>query len=110
MGTLKTQPEKRIINGVEKLVSTKVITSEPEYTPSGEFLVITADSDQVLIRLNSDLCDHVIIKALTETKIVPDMYKIDREYDDMVIGKGASVELCFVFNTWYIISSDGVKD
>jgi len=31
MGTLKTQPEKRIINGVEKLVSTKVITSEPEY-------------------------------------------------------------------------------
>jgi hypothetical protein len=63
MGTLKTQPEKRIINGVEKLVSTKVITSEPEYTPSGEFLVITADSDQVLIRLNSNLCDHVIIKA-----------------------------------------------
>jgi hypothetical protein len=93
MPTLKTQPEKRIINGIEKLVSTKVITSEPEYTPSGEFLVITVDSDQVLIRLNSELCDHIIIKALTETRIVPDKFKIDREYDDMVIGKGASVEL-----------------
>lgn len=109
MGTLKTQPEKRFINGVEKLVSTKVITSEAEYTPSGEFLVVTADVDQVLIRLDSKQCDHVIIKSLTETRIVPDMQKIDREYDEMTIGKGASVELCFVFNTWYIISSDGIQ-
>jgi len=110
MGTLKTQPEKRFINGIEKLVSTKVITSEPEYTPNGEFLVITADAEQVLIKLDSSLCDHVIIKSLTETRIVPDKEKIDRQYDDMIIGPGASVELCFVFNTWYIISSDGVKD
>jgi hypothetical protein len=109
MGTLRTQPIKRTINGVEVDASSKVITSEPEYTPQGEFLLITADADEVLVKLDSKVNDHIIIKALTQTRIVPDMQKIDRLYDDLIIGDGASVELCFVFNTWYVISSDGVK-
>jgi|688.fasta_scaffold696846_2 hypothetical protein len=109
MGTLRTQPIKRTINGVDVETSSKVVTSESEYTPQGEFLLITTDADEVLVKLDSKINDHIIIKSLTPTRIVPDMQKIDRLYDDLIIGNGASVELCFVFNTWYVISSDGVK-
>ena len=70
MGTLRTQPIKRTINGVEVETSSKVVTSESEYTPQGEFLLITTDADEVLVKLDSKINDHIIIKSLTPTDVI----------------------------------------
>jgi len=109
MGTLMSKPLNRVINGFDSNLSTRVITNDPEYTPKGEYILVTMDSPEVIINLDSSVNDHLIIKALCPTQIVPDLQKIDRLYDDILIDNGASIELCFIFNTWYVVSSDGVK-
>ena len=46
---------------------------------------------------------------MTKVLIIPDMGKIDEEYDEILIDKGACVEFRFCAGTWYIMSSDGLK-
>ena len=104
-----SKPLNRIINGFDTSLSTRAITNDSEYTPKGEYILVTMDSPEVTINLDSTTNDHLIIKALCPTRIVPDLQKIDRLYDDILIDSGASIELCFIFNTWYVVSSDGVK-
>jgi hypothetical protein len=36
--------------------------------------------------------------------------KIDDDYNEILIQKGACVEMRFVINKWYILSSDGLKN
>ena len=36
-------------------------------------------------------------------------YKIDDEYDEILIDKGACVEFAYCAGGWYILSSDGLK-
>jgi hypothetical protein len=70
---------------------------------------VTKELDFVEIILDSSTTDHVIIKALTQTKIKPIWGLIDEEYSEINIGKGACVELYFSFGNWYVVSSDGIK-
>ena len=51
----------------------------------------------------------MVIKALTTVLIKPDRNKIDEEYDEVEINKGACVEFFFMGGNWYILSSDGLK-
>jgi len=44
-----------------------------------------------------------------EVTIRPDKSKIDEQYDEVEIGKGACVEFHFIGGNWYILSSDGLK-
>ena len=37
------------------------------------------------------------------------MGKIDDEYDEILIDRGACVEFAYVAGGWYILSSDGLK-
>jgi hypothetical protein len=46
---------------------------------------------------------------MTKVLIVPLIGKIDDEYDEILIDKGACVEFQFIENGWYIMSSDGLK-
>jgi hypothetical protein len=46
---------------------------------------------------------------MTKVLIIPDIGKIDEEYDEILIDKGACVEFRFCAGVWYIISSDGLK-
>jgi hypothetical protein len=46
---------------------------------------------------------------MTKVLIIPDIGKIDEEYDELFIDKGACVEFRFCAGVWYIISSDGLK-
>ncbi len=96
----KSIPSKRIIAG-------EVV--ETNYTTQGESLVITKQLELIEVLLDSSTTDHVIIKALTQTKIKPIWGLIDEEYLEINIGKGACVELYFSFGNWYIVSSDGMK-
>ena len=92
-----------------KKVVTEKVVKEENYTTGEEMLVIVKDIESSEIMLNSELNQSVIIKSLTTTLIKPDLGKIDEEWDELQLDKGACVHLSFVEGHWYIISSDGLK-
>lgn len=102
-------PSQRIIAG--EFINTSEITfvSNPSYSTNGEALIVTKESENIEIILDSSTTDHIIVKALTNTKIKPIWGLIDEEYSEINIGKGACVELYFSFGNWYVVSSDGIK-
>jgi hypothetical protein len=59
--------------------------------------------------LDSTTTTYIKIKALTNVIIIPFIGKIDEEYDEILINKGACVEFYNVEGNWYILSSDGIK-
>ena len=42
--------------------------------------------------------------------IKPDVGKIDEDYDEIVMDRYSCVEFRFVGGTWFILSSDGLKN
>jgi hypothetical protein len=65
--------------------------------------------DTCRVTLDSETTDHIIIKALTGTYIVPKQGLIDDQYGEIFIDKGACVEFYSLENQWFIVSSDGLK-
>jgi len=109
MTIVKSVPSERLYRG--KLVKSSEITmvSESFYETTGEEAVIVRNVDYCKVRLNSTNTDHITIKALTKVLIVPDIGQIDEEFDEILIDRGACVELRFCMGLWYIMSSDGLK-
>jgi hypothetical protein len=109
MAVQKSIPSKRIISGEIIETSEICFVTDSNYTTQGEILIVTKNNELIEILLDSSTTDHVIVKALTNTKIKPIWGLIDEEYSEINIGKGACVELYFSFGNWYIVSSDGMK-
>ena len=109
MAILKTIPVKKIINGIEVRTSESAIVSESTYTTNGEYAIIVRGVDNCELILNSSTTDRVKIKAMTKVLITPDIGKIDEEWDEIDLDKGACIELVCVNSNWYILSSDGLK-
>lgn len=105
----KSIPMERIISGVVLKTSEICIVSDNHYVTNGESVIITKIVDNCDVTLNHENTDHVIIKALTNTKIRPITGLIDEEFNEINIEKGACVELYYGFGSWYIVSSDGLK-
>ena len=100
---------KRIIGEEVLLTSQVCMISDETYTTEGESVVITKELELIEVILNHKNTDHVIIKALTNTKIKPIEGLIDEEFNEINIEKGACVELYYAFGSWFIVSSDGLK-
>lgn len=100
---------KRVIGGTTIETSEICIVNDEIYETNGESLVITKELPNIVVNLNPSTTDHIIIKALTNTTIKPITGKIDEEYSEIQIEKGACVELYYSFGNWYIVSSDGLK-
>jgi len=109
MPLLRSIPSTRIINGHEVKTSETLLISEPSYMTNGEYAIVVKGVKYCELTLNSKTTDHVVIKALTTVLIKPDRNKIDEEYDEVEINKGACVEFFFMGGNWYILSSDGLK-
>ena len=109
MSILKSLPIDRIIKGNLIRTSEIVVSSDNFYETNGESFLILRDIESCKVKLNSTTTDHITIKALTRVLIIPDVNKIDEEYDEIMIDKGACVEFYFGFGAWYIVSSDGLK-
>jgi hypothetical protein len=86
----------------------KIVTNS-SYTTNGESILIIKDSPICNLYLDSSTTKTIKIKAMTKVSIIPKNSSIDEFYDELVIEKGACVELEFVDNSWYILSSDGLK-
>ena len=109
MAIIKTIPIQKVINGVFVNTSDMSIISETEYTTFGESFIIVRAIPSSKITLSSKNTDNVTIKAMTNVKIIPDNNKIDEEYDEIDLERGACVEFKHCSGTWYIVSSDGLK-
>jgi len=109
MPIFKSTPVTKIINGLTFKTSESTILSNSEYTTQGESAIIVKDIKESTIKLDSKTTDNVTIKALCDVLIIAD-YAIDDEYDEIELQHGSSIELRFVKNGWYIMSSDGLKN
>ena len=82
---------------------------ELDYRTNGEDCIIVRGISESVIVLDSKTTDHVVVKAMTKITIKPDIGKIDEDYDEIVADRYACIEFRFVGGTWYILSSDGLK-
>lgn len=109
MAIIKTIPSKRIINGNIIETSEISIVSEREYTTNGEACILTKGVTESTIILDPENTDHVVVKSMTKTLVKPKFGKIDEEYDEIFLDVYSCVEFKYISNTWYILSSDGLK-
>lgn len=87
-----------------------IVVSDDFYSTNGETLIIVRDIPNCRIKLDSTTTtDKISIKTLTNCLILPDVGRIDDDWDEISVGRGACVELQNVKGVWYILSSDGLK-
>jgi hypothetical protein len=103
----KTVSRGNISSNVETFEN--VIITDEYYKTNGELLIIVKDVSSCKIELDSTTTDKIKIKTLTNCTILPDIGRIDEDWDEISVGRGACVELQHIGGTWYILSSDGVK-
>ena len=109
MAVIKTIPVEKIINGNKVRTSESAIVSEKSYITNGEYALVIRGVPNCDITLNSKTTDKVKIKAMTNVLIRPDQGKIDEEWDEISLERGACIELVNINKGWYILSSDGLK-
>ena len=113
MGVLRERPiRKTIIRGDRSLnmdTFETIIVSDEFYSTKGELLIVVRDVNNCKIKLDSTTTDKIKIKTLTNCVIMPDIGRIDDDWYEISVGRGACVELQNVMGVWYILSSDGLK-
>ena len=109
MAIVRSIPREKVVGGRVVRTSEIVVISEDTYSTNGESLIVVKDIDFCKMKLNSTTTDHIRIKSLTNTLIIPDFGKIDGVYDEMTLNSESCAEFYFVLDTWYITSSDGLK-
>lgn len=87
----------------------KKILSLTDYITQGENLIIVRGVESCNLTLDYTNTNSIKIKAFTQVVIIPKDSTIDEFYEELVIEKGACVELEFLEGSWYILSSDGLK-
>ena len=91
------RPTRKIISLGEKIMEerrTKIV-SQDFYSTNGETLIIVKDVETCTIELNSSTTEKIIIKTLTSCIIVPDNNRIDEDWDQLDIERGACVQFQF---------------
>jgi hypothetical protein len=109
MSIIKSIPSKRIIGGQVLTTSEISVVSESTYKTNGESCIVVRGVSESVIILDSKTTDHVVVKSMINLTILPDVGKIDEEYDEVVVDKFACIEFRFIGGNWYILSSDGLK-
>ena len=111
MSIVKEKPNRKTVIRGERSINIDtfetVIVSDEFYSTNGELLIVVRDVSHCKIKLDSTTTDK--IKTLTNCVIIPDIGRIDEDWDEISVGRGACVELQNVGGIWYILSSDGLK-
>ena len=111
MGIIKTRPIKKIINGKETIFSeTIVVINVPFYKTNGESTIVVKNSNtECVILLDETTTEQITVKSMSDSIVKTDKL-IDEQYEEIRLEKFASVELRFINNYWYVMSSDGLKN
>ena len=103
----QTVVEPKVVIETIKDLSKVVATSN--YLTDEETILIIKDVDECDVTLNSQKSSRVVVKSLTTVVVKSDVGKIDEDWDELLLEKGACVQFQFVEGNWYITSSDGLK-
>lgn len=109
MPIFKSKPIDKYINGTSQVVSEITVITDNEYTTNGELVILAKDTPECTITLDHNTTNYLTIKSLTNTLIKSEK-NIDDEYTEIFLNRGACVELRFIIDGWYIMSSDGLKN
>lgn len=109
MAIVRSVPREKLVGGRIVKTSEVVVISEDNYSTNGEGLIVIKDIGFCKIKLNSSTTDHIRVKSLTNSLILPDFGKIDCVYDEITLNAESCAEFYFVLGNWYITSSDGLK-
>ena len=113
MFTIRETPFRKTVIKGDKDVSFKpynaIIVTDNYYKTNGESVIVVKDVSECTIELDSTTTDRIKIKTLTNCTLLPDTGRIDEDWDEISVGRGACVELQYIGGTWYILSSDGLK-
>jgi hypothetical protein len=94
---------------IETIKDLSKVVSTPNYLTGEETILIIKDVDECDVTLNSQKSSRVVVKSLTTVVVKSDVGKIDEDWDELLLEKGACVQFQFVEGNWYITSSDGLK-
>lgn len=109
MGIIKSYPVTKIVNGKEIKTSDSILCTSSYYKTNGESSIVVSSNKLCTIILDETTTDHITIKAMSDVNITTNKL-IDEEYEVIQLDKFASVELKYVVNNWYVMSSDGLKN
>jgi len=113
MSIIKNKPiRKTVIRGYRSInldTYETIVLSDQFYSTMGENLIVVRETETSKIKLDSTTTEKITIKSLTNCVVIPDVGRIDEEWDELELGKGSCVEFQNVNNVWYILSSDGLK-
>ena len=113
MSIIKNKPVRKTVFRGERSFNLDtfetIVISDEIYKTNGETLLIVRDVAQSKVKLDSVTTERIKIKTLTNCTIIPDVGRIDEDWDEISVGRGACVELQNVSGVWYILSSDGLK-
>lgn len=109
MPIVRSTPTERIIDGKVIYSSEKALVSDAFFRTTGEGVVVIKSVSHCDVILDSITTDRITVKALTSVLIKPDKGRIDEEFHEIALEKGASVEFVYCSGNWYIMSSDGLK-
>jgi hypothetical protein len=94
---------------IETIKDLSKVVSTSNYLTDEETILIIKDVDECDVTLNSQKSSRVAVKSLTTVVVKSDVGKIDEDWDELLLEKGACVQFQFVEGNWYITSSDGLK-
>jgi len=109
MGIVKSYPITKIVYGEKKVISDNVIVKSSFYKTNGEGHIVVKYPDRCTIILDETTTEHLTVKAMSNT-IIKTNKLIDEEFEEIQLEKFASVELRYIIDNWYIMSSDGLKN
>ena len=115
MRTVNFTPRKNVVRYHTRMSPSTVIVNGQEIPQENtqklnkEVLIVVRDSENYEVILNSTEYTHVIVKSLIKTVIKPDVGLIDEEWEELLLEKGSCVQFQFVEDSWFILSSDGIK-
>jgi uncharacterized protein (DUF1499 family) len=94
---------------IETIKDLSKVVSTSNYLTDEETMLIIKNVDECEVTLNSQKSSRVVVKSLTTVVVKSDVGKIDEDWDELLLEKGACVQFQFVEGNWYITSSDGLK-
>ena len=103
----QTVVEPKVI--IETIKDVSKVVSSPVYITDDETILIVKGVDECIVTLNSQKSNRIVVKSLTTVVVKSDVGKIDEDWDELLLEKGACVQFQFVEGNWYITSSDGLK-
>lgn len=109
MAIFKSYPVTKIINGITIKTSDSSIVTHSGYETNGESVIVAKCEEECELTLDHETTDHITVKSMCDL-IVKSEKLIDEEYNEIQLERGASVEFKLVGESWYILSSDGLKN